>query len=119
MLKTNLIAIAIITLGLGITSAFGQAADWEIKPAVKTPKTTIKNPKQVQPGNSGGTITNQIVSNSSSRTKKTVVSSTNQKLEAVRKPKSTKGMTEYVDNDEYRTKKPARKGSKGKRQHKP
>ena len=77
MLKRNLIviAIAIITLGLGITSAFGQAADWEIKPAVKNPKTSVKKsnsvkvrkPQQVQPGNSGGTISNQRTSNNSSR----------------------------------------------------
>ena len=44
MLKRNLITIAIITLGLAITSAFGQAADWEIKPAVKNPKAAVKKP---------------------------------------------------------------------------
>ena len=44
MKKLMFIAIAIIVLGLGISSVFGQAADWEIKPMVKKPKTTIKKP---------------------------------------------------------------------------
>lgn len=48
MLKRNLIAIAIVTLGLGITSAFGQAADWEIKPAVKNPTVTVKKTTSVK-----------------------------------------------------------------------
>lgn len=48
MLKRNLIAIAIVTLGLGITSAFGQAADWEIKPAVRNSTATIKKSTPVK-----------------------------------------------------------------------
>lgn len=48
MLNKNLIAIAIVTLGLGITSAFGQAADWEIKPAVKNPTVTVKKSTSVK-----------------------------------------------------------------------
>lgn len=48
MLKRNLIAIAIVVLGLGISSVLGQAADWEIKPMVKKPKTTIKKPTATQ-----------------------------------------------------------------------
>ena len=48
MLKRNLIAIAIVTLGLGITSAFGQAADWEIKPAIKNPTVIVKKTTSVK-----------------------------------------------------------------------
>ncbi|HRH47069.1 MAG TPA: hypothetical protein PKY82_35815 [Pyrinomonadaceae bacterium] len=48
MLKRNLFAIAIITLGLGITNAFGQAADWEIKPAVKNSNPAIKKNNSVK-----------------------------------------------------------------------
>lgn len=105
MLKRNLIAIAIIVMGLGITGAFGQdrEAGSGLATGIKKPTTTVKKPKQVQPGqNSGGTITNQRTS----RTRTTPTGITFSKIEYVRKPKSVKGQTEYVDNDEYRTKNP-------------
>lgn len=69
MFKKNLIAIAIAVLGLGITGAFGQPTSVR-KATVKKP--TIKKPasKRIQPGNSGGTVTNQRTSGKSSRIRK-------------------------------------------------
>ena len=46
MKKLMFIAIAIIVLGLGISSVLGQAADWEIKPMVKKTKTMAETVKE-------------------------------------------------------------------------
>lgn len=70
MLKRNLIAIAIAVFGLVFASnAFGQdrEAGSGLATGIKKPTTTVKKPKQVQPRNSGGNISNQRTS----RTRKT------------------------------------------------
>lgn len=68
MLRRKLIAIAVLVLGLGITSVHAQKdklGNFEIQDAIKKPTS-----KQIKPGNSGGTITNQRTSGKSSRIRK-------------------------------------------------
>ena len=82
MRKVMFIVIAIISLFF-VSNTFGQAADWEIKPAIKKPKTTIKKPKQTQSTKSSRNISNQ----KSSRKREPVsFAITEIELDGVKKP---------------------------------
>jgi hypothetical protein len=114
MKKLMLIAIATMSL-IFVSNTFGQAADWEIKPAVKKPKSAIKKPKQVQPGqNSGGTISNQ---RSSRKPKPTGLLAAGELLIHAVKGEN-KAQTSTGDQPELQRKK-TRTRITQKRQHKP
>lgn len=106
MKKLMFITIAIMSV-IFVSNAFGQAADWEIKPAVKKPKTTIKKP-------SGGTISNQ---KSSRKPKPAGLLAAGELLIHAVKGEN-KAQTSTGDQPELQRKK-TRTRSTQKRQHKP
>lgn len=105
MLKRNLIAIAIITLGLGITSAFGQAADWEIKPAVKNPKTSVKKP------DGQSIFTNDTIDKLEVKSKRSITSNSSTKT---RRPAVSKSFYAMINGQSAGKGKQPQKRSKSK-----
>jgi hypothetical protein len=131
MLKRNLIAISIVVLGLGITSASGQDRDAASglatgvkatrtsnrKAVIKKPAVTVKKPKQIQAGqNSDRTISNQRSSGNSFLIRKPLgkqmQQENNSTYQQIIKNNNTHQNRRMQPN-------PSRKGSKSKRQHLP